>query len=134
IGLIVVLFFVKVVAKTLGVWPLARTFKFGVRESNYTTLLMSTGLTFGSISALYGLTNNIINQEQYTVLVTVVIMSAVIPTLVAQEFFSPQVDVPATVRARQAERVISEEDLEEIPEETPEEVEEPITQPSAKSR
>src|SRR5438552_2516861 len=114
LGLIIVLFFVKVIAKTLGVWPLARRFKFSVRESNYTTLLMSTGLTFGSISALYGLTNKIIDQGQYTVLVTVVIMSAVIPTLVAQEFFSPLAGVPASKRARQAERVSTEEDIEEV--------------------
>jgi hypothetical protein len=50
---------------------------------------MSTGLTFGSISALYGLNNGIINQDQYTILVTVVILSAVIPTLIAQKFFEP---------------------------------------------
>jgi hypothetical protein len=43
----------------------------------YTTLLMSTGLTFGTISALFGLTNHIIDQEKYTILVTAVIGSAV---------------------------------------------------------
>ena len=55
----------------------------------YTTLLMSTGLTFGSISALYGLTNHIISQEQYTIRVTAVITSAVVPTLIAQRWFQP---------------------------------------------
>jgi hypothetical protein len=50
---------------------------------------MSTGLTFGSISALFGLTNHIINQQQYTVLVTAVIASAVVPTLIAQLWFHP---------------------------------------------
>jgi hypothetical protein len=55
----------------------------------YTTLMMSTGLTFGSISALFGLTNHIINQQQYTVLVTAVIGSAVVPTLIAQLWFHP---------------------------------------------
>jgi len=60
--------------------------------ANYTTLLMSTGLTFGTISALYGLNNHIINQNQYTILVTVVILSAVIPTLIAQRFFEPTED------------------------------------------
>jgi hypothetical protein len=55
----------------------------------YTTLLMSTGLTFGTISALYGLTNHIIDQQQYTVLVTAVITSAVVPTLIAQTWFEP---------------------------------------------
>ena len=52
---------------------------------------MSTGLTFGTISALFGLTNGIINQTQYTILVTVVIGSAVVPTLIAQTFFRPEI-------------------------------------------
>ncbi len=51
--------------------------------------MMSTGLTFGTISSLYGLTNGIIDQEQYTILVTAVIGSAVIPTLIAQRWFQP---------------------------------------------
>ena len=62
-----------------------------VREANYTTLLMSTGLTFGTISALFGLTNGLIDQAAYTVLVTVVILSAVVPTLIATTFFEPTV-------------------------------------------
>ena len=57
----------------------------------YTTLLMSTGLTFGSISALYGLTNHIIDQEQYTILLTAVIGSAVVPTVIAQKWFLPKI-------------------------------------------
>jgi len=62
------------------------------REANYTTLLMSTGLTFGTISALFGLQNKIIDQTQYTVLVTVVILSAFVPTLIAQKFFQPTIE------------------------------------------
>jgi Kef-type K+ transport system membrane component KefB len=59
------------------------------REANYAALLMSTGLTFGTISALFGLQNGIINRDQYSVLVTVVILSAFVPTLIAQKFFQP---------------------------------------------
>lgn len=55
---------VKIAAKFVGVWPLTRVFRMTTREGNYTTLLMSTGLTFGSISALFGLTNGIITQDQ----------------------------------------------------------------------
>jgi hypothetical protein len=51
---------------------------------------MSTGLTFGTISALFGLTNKIIDQNQYTILVTAVIASAVVPTLIAQTWFQPE--------------------------------------------
>jgi len=61
-----------------------------LRESNYTTLMMATGLTFGSISALFGYNYGYINQAQYSVLVTVVIASAVIPTIIAQVFFQPR--------------------------------------------
>jgi Kef-type K+ transport system membrane component KefB len=94
-GLIVLLLMVKLLAKGVGVWPLARgAFHLPARESTYTTLLMSTGLTFGTISALFGLTNHLITQDQYTILVTVVILSAVAPTLVAQSFFRPRVAVP----------------------------------------
>jgi Kef-type K+ transport system membrane component KefB len=88
-GLIVALLALKMVTKLAGVWPLTRAFRMEPREGTYTTLLMSTGLTFGTISALFGLTNGIIDQEQYTILVTVVIGSAVVPTLIAQAFFRP---------------------------------------------
>jgi Kef-type K+ transport system membrane component KefB len=89
-GLLVVLFWVKIVAKCVGVWPMCRIFGMAGRESNYTTLLMSTGLTFGSISALFGLTYGYIDQAQYSILVTVVIASAVIPTVIAQIWFHPR--------------------------------------------
>ncbi len=88
--LIVVLLAVKIVTKFIGVWPLTRVFRMSMREGNYTTLLMSTGLTFGSISALYGLTHGIIDRTQYTILVSVVIGSAVVPTLIAQKWFLPK--------------------------------------------
>jgi Kef-type K+ transport system membrane component KefB len=79
----------KMATKFVGILPLTRYFKFVPREGMYTTLMMSTGLTFGSISALFGLTNNIIDQAQYTVLLTAVIGSAVVPTLIAQIWFQP---------------------------------------------
>lgn len=90
-GIILILIYlvVKMAAKFIGVMPLTFLFKFGSRNSMYTTLLMSTGLTFGSISAMFGLTHNIIDQSQYSVLVTGVVLSGVIPTLIAQAFFRP---------------------------------------------
>jgi len=89
VGFILVLLLLKVVTKTVGVWPFARMFQMRPREATYTTLLMATGLTFGTISALFGLNNKIIDQNQYTILVTVVILSAVVPTVFAQRFFQP---------------------------------------------
>ena len=88
-GLIAAFLAVKMVTKFVGILPLTRYFKFDKREGMYTTLMMSTGLTFGSISALFGLTNHIIDQEQYTILLTAVIGSAVVPTLIAQTWFRP---------------------------------------------
>jgi Kef-type K+ transport system membrane component KefB len=88
-GIIGVLLAAKMITKILGIWPLTKYFKFEKTEGIYTTLMMSTGLTFGSICALFGLTNNIISQDQYTILVTAVIGSAVVPTLIAQQWFQP---------------------------------------------
>jgi len=90
--LILVLLAVKIATKFAGIWPLTRVFRFGQREGMYITLLMCTGLTFGSICALFGLNNNIINQDQYTVLVTAVIASAVVPTIIAQRWFQPVIE------------------------------------------
>lgn len=89
-GLVGAFLLLKLVSKVAGVWPTAKAFGMPVRETNYTTLLMSTGLTFGTISALYGLTNHILDQASYTVLVTTVILSAVVPTLIATTFFEPR--------------------------------------------
>ncbi|HXZ46980.1 MAG TPA: cation:proton antiporter, partial [Pseudolabrys sp.] len=88
-ALIAVFLGMKMVTKFVGILPLTRYFNFGRREGMYTTLMMSTGLTFGSISALFGLTNHIIDQAQYTVLLMAVIGSAVVPTLIAQIWFQP---------------------------------------------
>jgi len=86
------LLLLKMATKTIGVWPLARLHYMRPREAAYTTLLMATGLTFGTISALYGFQNHIIDQRQYTILVTVVILSALVPTLFAQKLFQPTKD------------------------------------------
>lgn len=95
-SIIIALFFVKMVSKLIGVFPVSLTFQFSRRESAYITAMMSTGLTFGTISSLFGLTHHLISQTQYTMLVTVVIMSAVIPTLVGQTFFRPNIETGAS--------------------------------------
>jgi Kef-type K+ transport system membrane component KefB len=88
-GLILVFLSMKMATKFIGILPLTRVFNFERREGMYTTLLMSTGLTFGTISALFGLANHIIDERQYAILVTAVIGSAVVPTLIAQRWFRP---------------------------------------------
>ena len=78
---------VKLLTKWVGVYPTAR--RYLSEGATYTTLLMSTGLTFGTISSLYGLNAGIITKDQFSVLVTVVVLSAVVPTWIAQRFFQP---------------------------------------------
>jgi Kef-type K+ transport system membrane component KefB len=88
--LFLLLFILKIASKFLGVYFLAK--KYIPQGSMYTTLLMSTGLTFGTISSLFGLQAGIINQTQYSILVGVVVASAVIPTFIAQKWFMPVED------------------------------------------
>jgi len=85
----------KVFSKIFGLYPVIGAFRREKRERWYYTLLMSTGLTFGTISALYGLTHGIVSQAQYSHLVAVVIGSAVIPTLIANAAFMPRHLLPA---------------------------------------
>lgn len=80
----------KVVTKFIAVHPATRYFGNPATEGMYTTLLMSTGLTFGSISALFGLTHNIIDAGQYSLLVATVIASAVVPTVIANAYYLPR--------------------------------------------
>ncbi|VVE37084.1 Na(+)/H(+)-K(+) antiporter GerN [Pandoraea eparura] len=87
---VLVLLGAKIVTKCVGVYPVARGYGSPRRESMYTTLLMSTGLTFGSISALFGLSHGIINQAQYSFIIATVIGSAIIPTLIANAAFLPK--------------------------------------------
>jgi Kef-type K+ transport system membrane component KefB len=102
LGLLALLLAVKLAAKGAAVWPLAR--RYANPHAAYTTLLMSTGLTFGTISATYGYSAGIINQAQFSVLVCVVVLTAVLPTAIAQRFFAPKpVDVTATGRTDPAE-------------------------------
>jgi glutathione-regulated potassium-efflux system ancillary protein KefC len=81
---------VKVFSKIVGVYPVTKVYKAPNKEAMYTTLLMSTGLTFGTISALFGLSRGIIDQGQYSALVAAVIASAVIPTVIANAFYLPR--------------------------------------------
>ena len=85
-----VLLAAKLATKFIGVYPAAKIVKYPKLEAIYTTLLMSTGLTFGTISSLFGLTHGIITEVQYSYLVAAVIGSAVVPTLIANTFYLPR--------------------------------------------
>jgi glutathione-regulated potassium-efflux system ancillary protein KefC len=86
----VALFFAKMLSKIVGLLPTVKAFKYERNEGYYYTLMMSTGLTFGTISSLFGLNHGIIDQAQYSFLVATVIGSAVIPTIIANAFFMPK--------------------------------------------
>ena len=88
-GALLVMLVTKIATKMAGVYPVTQWFRSPAKEGMYTTLLMSTGLTFGSISALFGLTHGIVDSAQYSALVAAVIGSAVVPTLIANAFFLP---------------------------------------------
>ena len=89
-GILFLLLGAKMLTKFAGVYPTTKFFKSPRNEAMYTTLLMSTGLTFGSISALFGLTHGIVTQQQYSYLIAAVIGSAIVPTLIANAFFLPR--------------------------------------------
>jgi Kef-type K+ transport system membrane component KefB len=90
LGILGLLFLGKMVPKLAGVYPLAR--RYCAPHAGFTTLLMSTGLTFGTISSLYGLQAGIITETQFSLLIAVVVLSAIVPTVVAQRFLQPDAD------------------------------------------
>ncbi|MBI2092954.1 MAG: cation:proton antiporter [Deltaproteobacteria bacterium] len=104
----------KVASKIFGLYPAITKFRKDKKERWYYTLLMSTGLTFGTISALYGFSHNIIDRSQYSFLVAVVIASALIPTMIANFAFMPKHLIPEPAMAKiEIEKSISEEGEEE---------------------
>jgi glutathione-regulated potassium-efflux system ancillary protein KefC len=95
---LVALFFAKLGSKLAGLLPTVRAFGYSGHDGIYYSLMMSTGLTFGTISALFGLNHGIITQTQYSFLVAAVIASAVIPTAIANARFMPHHLLPARER------------------------------------
>jgi Kef-type K+ transport system membrane component KefB len=90
LGLLAVLLVAKMLPKIAFIYPLAR--RADRRHATFTTLLMSTGLTFGTISSLYGLNAGIIDKTQFSLLVSVVVLSAVVPTAIAERWFRPDAE------------------------------------------
>jgi len=93
----------KVASKIFGLYPFIGLFRRERNERWYYTLLMSTGLTFGTISALFGFSHGIVTQTQYSFLVAAVIASAVVPTLIAGLAFLPRHLLPKQDKANGAE-------------------------------
>jgi Kef-type K+ transport system membrane component KefB len=104
LGVLGVLLAAKMVPKLGFVFPLAR--RHIPRHATFATLLMSTGLTFGTISALFGLNAGIIDGTQFSLIITVVVASALIPTAIAQTFFHPIGDLERRGRPIPAEEYV----------------------------
>jgi Kef-type K+ transport system membrane component KefB len=101
-----ILFLAKSLTKAAAVYPAVRAHRYDGSSGAYYTLMMSTGLTFGTISALFGFNHKIIDQAQYSYIVGTVIASAVIPTMIANSFFLPRHLLPHAVTARKQEQAI----------------------------
>jgi Kef-type K+ transport system membrane component KefB len=101
------MFFAKMASKMAGVFPAVKAFQYAQQEGLYYTLMMSTGLTFETISALFGLSHGVITPGQYSHLVAAVIGSAVIPTLIANAFFMPMHLRPREASGRDGSRLPS---------------------------
>ena len=86
----VVFLVVKVGTKMIGVYPVTKLFGSPNKEAMYTTLLMSTGLTFGTISALFGLSHGIIDQRSIFGARRRCHRERVIPTVIANAFYLPR--------------------------------------------
>ncbi len=89
-GILICLLTAKVVSKIFGIYPVIARFRREPSERWFYTLMMSTGLTFGTIAALFGLAHGIVTREQYSFLVAAVIASAVVPTMIATAVFLPR--------------------------------------------
>jgi Kef-type K+ transport system membrane component KefB len=77
----------------------------GLREHITQTDVVVFLASVGSLVLTFGLTHHLITKAQYTELVTVVILSAFVPTLIAQQLFRPVVTDP------EQEEALGEEDV-----------------------
>jgi Kef-type K+ transport system membrane component KefB len=105
-AVMLILFMAKSLTKAIAVYPAVRAHRYEGNSGAYYTLMMSTGLTFGTISALFGLNHNIIDQKQYSYIVGTVIASAVIPTMIANRFFLPRHLLPHALASKKSEQLV----------------------------
>jgi Kef-type K+ transport system membrane component KefB len=105
-AVMLILFMAKSLTKAIAVYPAVRAHRYEGNSGAYYTLMMSTGLTFGTISSLFGLNHNIIDQKQYSWIVGTVIASAVIPTMIANHFFMPRHLLPHALTSKKSEQAV----------------------------
>ena len=87
-GIFLTLFTLRQISKYIGVYYPSK--KFLKQNHTYVTMMMSTGLTFGLVAAVFGLNNGIINQTEYSVITGILVLSAILPTFVAEKWYTPK--------------------------------------------
>jgi len=108
---VIALVTVEISTKVASVYPVAKFFGSPHKDAMYTTLLMASGLTFGTIASLFGLSHKIIDESQYSTLVAAIIATAIIPTLIANSLYLPrhllpEADIGAAPQVPQAEPLL----------------------------
>lgn len=88
-SILMILLFSKIAAKFIGIYFVAKVYKAPHSEAMYTTLLITTGLTFGCIATLFGYSKGTINVSQYSFLIATVIVSTIIPLIIANRSYIP---------------------------------------------
>ena len=104
---VIALIIVEMSTKVVSVYPIAKWFGSPHKDAMYTTLLMASGLTFGTISALFGLSHKIIDESQYSTLVAAIIGTAIIPTVIANSLYLPRHLLPEPESRERADRLRS---------------------------
>jgi glutathione-regulated potassium-efflux system ancillary protein KefC len=99
---VIALVIVEMSTKVASVYPVARWFGSPHKDAMYTTLLMASGLTFGTIASLFGLSHKIIDESQYSTLVAAIIGTAIIPTVIANSRYLPSHLLPEPENAPKA--------------------------------
>jgi len=96
------LLFIKIAGKTIGVYPSLSIMmpKETRRAKIFFVLIKCTGLTFGTIASIFGFQNGYIDKTQFSVLISVILLSAIIPTIIAQKWFSPAKSVKKIIETQ----------------------------------
>jgi hypothetical protein len=111
----VILLATKMIAKLVPLVPTVRSFNYIGHDGLYYSLMMSTGLTFGTIASLFGLQHHVISQAQYSFLVATVIGTAIVPTAIANAYFSPRHLLAKKGQVISDREIFGEEDVQEMP-------------------
>ena len=89
VALILGLLGMKLSSKLVGVYGFCR--KWIPEAPVFSTMLFSTGLTVGTITATLGRDLGFLSDAQFSIVVTTVILSAVVPTIIAKRFIPTKV-------------------------------------------